>query len=71
MKIAHIFNEVDTNKNKFYIEGCFDLDYIVEKKVNTQPLKHMHLKKMDILHILKKSFCLLDGFCVRLLSKYL
>jgi CRISPR-associated protein Csm1 len=28
MKIAHIFNEVDTNKNKFYISGCFDIDYI-------------------------------------------
>ena len=28
MKIAHIFNEVDTNENKFYISGCFDIDYI-------------------------------------------
>jgi len=31
MKIAHIFNEVDTNDNKLFIsERCFDLDYIKE-----------------------------------------
>jgi len=34
MKIAHIFNEVDTNDNKFYINGCFDIDYI-DSVINT------------------------------------